>query len=225
MTALSKLKLIKKIPKSVKYFVAGYTREMGTNLSLNIPVLIQSLCLLYYYQLDYFKKAHSNYEISKDKLTVTKISGLNDWSTNIFCNEWFESVSNRIIKWTFYVNKNKDNYAGILFILITKDNGLAFDYTWGASSVNDHEYCHFNSGKTYLDGKISNDASEFGQGDEIVYTLDLKKNEWKFQKGTDKECIIKSNVPKAKLIKYKLILSMFDEGDSVTLKNFSWSFA
>ena len=63
------LKSIKQIPQSVKDCVYGHNRQIKTTNMMNIPSLIQTLCLLYFYEQDFIDKAHDLFKISEDKMT------------------------------------------------------------------------------------------------------------------------------------------------------------
>ena len=213
--ATKRLKLIKQIPKPVRYLIFGVCRKTEKELSSIIPLMIQYFVLLYYYHHDYFSEAYKDYKISANKLTVSKMSGF-ELGSNIFCNKWYESMSNRIIKWTFYMNQME---YFCTFSLISQNNGLFRRYQEDRGT-----YTHFNSGGRSIDGRICSPGlshSFFKTGDTISYILDLKSSEWIFRNKYGKEYVI-TKIRKSTDIKYKLVLSMSNVGDSITLKNVSW---
>ena len=60
------------------------------------------------------------------------------------CNEWLESMSNKIIKWKFNINKNVLSGSGIAFKLISEDNNNTNnDNCTGYFSF---AYTHYNYG-------------------------------------------------------------------------------
>ena len=228
MATAEALKLVGKIPVKVKYLISGYNKRIVNNSSVIIAPLIQSLCLLYYYQMDYFEKAHENYKISQDKLTVTLERGGGSWNTWAVCNEWINSMSNAIIKWTFHIQQPTKSGSGICFALTSKDNGVFFRY---ASSDGD-TYVHCNSGITYGNKKKIHDIPStksgkyrvFGHDDIVLYILDLKKGVLRCKIKGKKQWTI-TKVKRSKDVRYKMIVVMIFAGDSITLKDYSWSFA
>eukprot|EP01083_Nonionella_stella_P028334 78022_1 len=222
-------KSIKRIPKAIKYCIFGYCRDIET-MSLDtvtIPILVQSLCLLYYYETDGFSKAGKGYQISNNGRTVHK-HRLTYWSESVHCNMWFPSTSNKIIQWTFVINRNEDEYSSMRFSLITQDKGTAACY--GLFNETQVTYCHFNSGVSRSNGITHNSVDKeegnrgFKEGDRVLYILDLKEAKWKCQINDKKQWTV-ADLVKAKDVQYKMVLSMLDTADSVTLQHFSWSFS
>ena len=239
MSRYNNLKLLKHIPKSVEYCVFGYNRRTEKKSSIVIPLMIHNMCLLFYYQRDYFHSAHSDYQISKDNLTVTLTntpSYLNEWEYVIFCNEWIPSISNKVIKWTFHINKLQSKECGIMFGLISKDKGLIcnYDYFFGYRDEDgdDLAYVHYSAGSR-SDGNHTLYAEEdekepwcFEQGDDIIYTFNSVNGTWKYQRMNGqncKQCVI-GNLEQKENVKYKMVIAMIQEGSSVTLKDYSWRF-
>ena len=231
MATTEALKLIQKIPQRIKHLVVGYNRNINNDISINIPPLIQSLCLLYYYRRDYFAAAYELYHISQNQLTVKQTSDDSDWKRMVFCNEWYKSMSNQIIKWIFHIDKNYEDGRGMCFTLISMDHGLVHDYD-DPTEDGEHTYFHANSGLTKSDGNQLTMADEseagkyrrFGTGDEVSYTLDLKDGEWKCKINDEREWLI-TKVTKDEKVRYKLTLSIFFLDDIVTMKEFSCNFA
>lgn len=228
------LKSTKQIPKLVKDCVYGYNHQI---IKRNIPLLIQNLCLLYFYERDFIQKAHNLYKISQDKKTVKKINTgdfyKRSWCHTILCNQWFNSMCNKIIKWKFHINDSK--YCAMAFILITKDKGCDYNYQHHTSKegvistdVHEYNYAHLSSGYTKENGVgmicLGNQQQPYTSGNNILYTLDLKQSEWRCKINDDEEFLV-SNIKKADDIDYKLAISMLYQNTSVTLTDFCWTFA
>ena len=168
MSTVPKLKLLKKIPQSVKDCVYGYSHKFERSLKCTIPLLIQSLFLLYFYETDYFQSASDCYQISDDKMQVTVIddtSYAKYGRVMIFCNEWIQSISKKIVKWAFYINEASTDgeisydsdpvYSMVpittAFVLISKDKGFGYDY-WYNKDKDHYRYAHINDGNHLANG-------------------------------------------------------------------------
>ena len=241
MSTTNKFKLLKQIPQSVKDCAYGYCHKFETSIKCTIPILIQSLCLLYYYETDYFQCAASEqYEISNDKMMVLSSSDpvywgrvLMLWEKWAFLNNWVPSMSHKIFKWLFKVQRkpcaNDEKLGGgIAFALISNDHGVKHFYSTDTDGI----YIHYNSGNTIKNWKKIqrdelNDYMKFGRSndqiDHVLYTLDLKQNVWKCKVNDNDEWII-SGVEVSEGIKYKMILAMNYRKDKITLQQSSWSF-
>ena len=242
------LKSIKQIPQSVKDCVYGHNRQIKTTNMMNIPSLIQTLCLLYFYEQDFIDKAHDLFKISEDKMTATKTDTgdfyRGSWCHTIFLNHWYNSMSNKIIQWKFHIGVSE--YCVMAFVLITKDNGCDYNYQNHTSDenvvstdVNEYNYAHLSSGYLkengvgidYIMDAMDDDYGSsqinkrsYASDDNVLHTLDLKQGEWKCKVNNNEEFLI-STVMKADNINYKLTASMLYQSTSVTLTDFSWAFA
>ena len=229
MSASNTVETLKRIPQSLKDFLNGYTREIEKSVSIHIPSVIPSLCLLYYYQRDYIERADENYEISNDKLSVTCVE-THVWKKSVFLHEWIESMSNKIVKWTFYIdiNTSGQDYGGLKFVLSSKDEDLPIRFS--ARTGNPFQtYTFYNNGNYRVCGVFENAPESeckyrrFTTGDTVIYTLDLKAQQLKC-KINDYNEFIAATIKVANDIKYKMIMQINDRGDKITLIDYSWSF-
>ena len=145
MSAVNNIKLLKKIPQTPKLFVCGYCRELERIIRCQLPLLIQSLILLYYYTTDYFQSACDCCKIAENKLQVTAITPQICETPNVFCHHWIPSISGKIHKWKFRIDKKASSMS---FTLISEDKGFYYDYTAKKSMNNDdHRYTHYAHGE------------------------------------------------------------------------------
>ncbi len=214
-----------------KSIVLAYIREHESLKSVNIPSVISSTCLKYYFINEFFDQALINYfEISNDKMMITNIGGIIDHS--IYCNQWISTSSNIRVQWTFFIKKMKNE---MYFGLASNDKNINKDFcNWGSKGP-----CYevSNTGERYY---IDNTPYNFfgymshydiprldknfrcGSGDTITFILDLNNK-------TNQFCIQVNDHPRKKLfnnivrgidIKYKMAVIMRCKNDSIILKKF-----
>ena len=131
-------------------------------------------------------------------------------------NQWIESTSKSIVKWTFRVHKlHGDFYFGIT----SKETDLDTDFSTATCS----NYCVGPLGDTYYRDNHSDTIESFDieDGNLVTFTLNLISKKWfgTIHNGdeVDNELF---DVEVADDIKYKFVLQLVCEGDSVTLNNF-----
>ena len=105
---MSTLKLLKSVPNKSKHAVFGYIREMEQQLALsNIPVMINYLCLGYYFHGEYFEKAGDDLQILNDKMSVKRISEPIErikYMNTAYGKRWIQLNSGEIFKWKFRID-------------------------------------------------------------------------------------------------------------------------
>ena len=81
MSTQTKLKRLKSIDDKTKHLVAGHNRRINKklgscNLFQNIPIMIDSLCILYYFEIDYFAIIPTvGIELSNNKQSIINTIG------------------------------------------------------------------------------------------------------------------------------------------------------
>ena len=218
-------KFVNNIPDPIKYAVQGYIRCIETANRVTLPIMIQLLCVLFYFlpEFECIKSANKNFKINADRDTITRIRH-QGWDNTIYLNQWIESINNSIISWSFKINRNQHKHLGICFGLVSTQCGLdgPFNSKWFRGQS---YYCHYNDSYVVQEGIrsfISHKQSEMFQQDDIVkYTLNLVSGTFKCQINQNKPWIV-AKVKQSSAIKYKFVFSMCYEGDSITFIDFSW---
>ena len=78
------LKKLSKIDERTKYGVYGWMRQAEKELQLGyIPLMIQSICLLYFYEEQMFDIIGKDIKVSKNKKCITKINECG-WTNNSY---------------------------------------------------------------------------------------------------------------------------------------------
>ena len=71
----SLLKKLSKIDNKTKYVVYGWIRRAEDKLELgHIPMMISSICILYYHQDEIFHIVSKNVKVSKDRKSLIKVN-------------------------------------------------------------------------------------------------------------------------------------------------------
>ena len=185
---MSSLKLLANIDARYKYSVYGWIRKAEQELQLNyIPLMIRSICILYYHDDEFFDKHDVNVIISKDKKTVTKkCMGFDDITYGKY---EIPSISDNIYQWDFKIRK----IADIVIIGIVSD-GL--------------RYTVWSNGWAYKNGAGAgeNEKIKYGENDGVSFIYDAFDANIKVAINNGKEYIVFEKVTRSDDIKYKMII-------------------
>ena len=197
-------KKLKGVDTKTKCLIYGYNRVIEKTLShcdlfQNVPILINSLCVLFYAIPEYFNIAGSNCEISDDQKTINH-SGCDDYENTSYGLMQISSTENIECEWTFKISRRP------------KEKSISqIDDRWGISigiSSNDESDVDFAAyGKNY------------GDGDVIQMILKMKKKEIDFFKNGRYQGVAFKNIATGKKINYRLAISM-DNDLSITMTDF-----
>ena len=131
---------IKNIDQETTDIVYGYIRESQKLFSTKhdsfyiISDLIISSILLFYRTTEYFCKAGEGITISgNNKNIITKTGNQHSWSNTSYCFNWIESKSNKIITWTFKLDKLITvaiDSSVVTFGIVTNDNHWDDDFSF-----------------------------------------------------------------------------------------------
>ena len=203
--------------------VFGYVREMESSFAISeVASLIINIILGFYYHEEYITEyVKEFFQISQDRLTITNIKDIYTNFHSIYLNQWIESTSKAIIKWTFKINKlsqSNQYYFGIT----SNEKAPDTDFAVGVNSY----YIGYN-GRVYRGSISCNFIEPFRKtirdGDSVTFTLHLPSKSWlgridrDEKPGTDyKFC----KIDVAEDIRYKFVIQLGAFGDSVTLTSF-----
>lgn len=234
---MSAFKISKKANEPTKMLIYGFIKAAQKELNIllnNIPIPIQQYIVAYYYLHEYFYKAPDNhFEISDNKLTITNIKNT-PHQYQVWMNQSVSSLSDNIFTWRFKINKLKD---GINFGIVPSkhcvENCMDF-WFWEFRPVYSitnkqciHKYpwketdCHLIRDMT----PNSNLAQlTFGSGDEVSLTLNIKESTINCTINDDPSFNLFTDIEKhfeeLNDIEWKLIFSMGNKDDCITLLNF-----
>ena len=99
--------------KFTSLLISGYIRnqEASNNLCA-IPALIVHIIIIFYYITEHFTTSKdNNCLISNDRLTIINTKDYHstfDPHSTVYLNEQIQSLSDRIITWTFRIDKLKE---------------------------------------------------------------------------------------------------------------------
>ena len=152
------------------------------------------------------------------------IKNRGDEDHTIYMKSWIGSESNKIIKWTFRVNKNLGSmFAG----LASRDLALERDFVDEAESPN---YCISYFGSVWKPGishHVRNDATAFDYavqtGVIVTYTLDLTKQTFSSEIADRRQVISFKSIETGKSIRYKFAMKVTQKESSVTLVDYKVS--
>ena len=205
--------------------VFGFIHEAESQLKLaEIAALIIKIILGFYYNGEYFASfLKDHFEVSPDKLTLTNIKEIDMGHHTSYFNQWIESTSNSIVKWTLKINKAEKTMfdCADYFGIATKEDDPSKQFAT-ADTLN---YCIDDGGWKYKsyegDGRVS---FKFEEGELIIFRLDLPSKQWLGKVGIDGTDIELFKIEVSDDTKYKLVMQMSKVGNSVTLVNFDWTY-
>ena len=159
-----------------------------------------------------------------DKLTITNTTKICINHHTIYFNQWIDSISKVIAKWTFKINSMliKTYSSQFYFGLTTQEHDPSKDF----SSTRYLSYCVDNNGRKYrtkrFKGLLGN--LNLAPNDYVTFKLDLISKAW-FIRLKDGKFARLFYFKVSDDIQYKFALQSRDKGNSVTLANFQiyWS--
>ena len=222
-TMASFLKKLSKIDNKTKYGVYGWIMKAEKELQLiHIPVMISSICILYYHEDEIFGNVSKETKISKDGKCITKMS--KSWSnTNYGINE-IESSADNTYRWDFSLKRLK-GHDHMLFIGITAPKQMHTERHICGSDERNSSYFRWAFGRNWdpVNEKliIPKEKVKFYQGDKISMILDLSKSSLAFMINDKFKTIAYDDIKKADNIQYRMFVSIYFPDDCVEMLNFS----
>ena len=210
--------------------VDGYIRNIQQMMTKIIPMSIITICYDYHGVMDYFSIAGKNVDISEDCLMATrKDDTLDDYDNTSYGTKWMNSTEKMVIKWTLRILFNEVYGVGI-FIGITNNDSFANNAFYDDGKIeNNIYYAYQNEQQLYSSHKddgiepgfyVKEYGDEYGKDDIIMMELNLKEATLQYYKNGEPQGIACKNIIKDENIKYKLMVSMFSERDSIQIINF-----
>ena len=203
--------------ESTKLLIFGYVRDINNKMKIsnNIPDLICFIIILYCMDEEYFDKPGQHIQISEDKLSMIRSSGIG-YNNTTYCKQWIPSVSNMIITWKFKV----ETYTGTILLGIAGNidefqNDDFTDYGNDTAPV----YALSNNGvwESTKSDTTKFKSWAFSDNDEMTFILNLKDGNISFQVNNDKKQMIWSNIKMGQEIKYKFAIVLFKEYTKISL--------
>ena len=223
---LDPLSIAKSADSKSNHIVFGYIHEIESQLNLQeITSLIIHIILGFYYQNEFITKYRKDcFEVSEDKLTITNIKQVGFLAHSIYFNQWIESTSQLIVKWTFKMNKVIERGTGFYFGLVSKEEDTFSDFS-SASDEYTPNYAICGDGQLWDNGKFADDSeilTELMESDWVTFILDLSAGKFKcsIQDRFEEAEICAVAIGVSEPIRYKFALQMGTKGNSLTLTKF-----
>eukprot|EP01084_Bolivina_argentea_P064460 117565_1 len=224
---------------ATKNCVFGYIRRESKSSKCVIPTVIYQICLAFYSILEYFEKSADDITISVDKMSITKTltyakhTGYyfarpdRSWRNFSYLSSWIQSNEPQIVKWTFKVNSERDDYKidsdyiweSFCFGIMSDDsvtncafltNGFTGYHHTNAGGLY-HNKQKWSSHKNYID-------SSYKSGETITIYLNLFDKILSIYKLSDNTIYdIFTDIKIDQSIKYKLAVCLKTIGDKVKL--------
>lgn len=191
----SLMKRLANINQTDKDVTFGYMRRAQKSYKcLNIPIALSHICLLYFYQFDYFAECGLNMKINEGKDIVTNTGG--DGSTGYgalhIANDPYSSAF--IYQWQFAVLPyKKTTIQGFVAIGIADHNYTNLGKEWYGNSDDNIHIALNDDGlitRTLYYDRIKNNyrfaqcweygPSGFAANDVVIITLDMKMKKLEF---------------------------------------------
>ena len=212
-----------------KRIIHGYIHRSEIQLKLpEIASLIINIILGFYYSGEFISKFLDKYfEVSQDKLTITNLREIEFEEHTIYLNQWIESMSKAIVRWTFKINAmSNHNRTRIFFGFASKERPSEYDFTTDKCEFIPN-YSISNYSSPWIDGRTTNInvpmQYEMRKDDLVSFTLDLVSKKWKCRIHGKTDELEICDVKTSDNIRYKFVLQIACVGDSITLVNYDHS--
>ena len=220
----SLFKKFSKIDKRTKYGVYGWIRKAENELKLsNVPLMIQSICILYFYEDEIFNVFGTGIDVSKDKKSITK--SMCGWTNNSYGITKIQSNTNNVYEWEFIIKNRSDIERGIIIGISNahKPNIMLMDHM----AENEYSYAHCCDGDTFnrygnqWDWKKTHPQHVlWWTDDKITMTLNLATAQLIFFVNDEQKIRIE-NIVKGNDITYRMFVSMYFVNECVQLLKFT----
>ena len=220
-----------KSPKNeAKLLVVGYIREFGDELKSsrnsalfqNIPDLITSICVLYYYIDEYFALINEQHtKISNNNTTINKV-GYSNWNHSSYGKVIIPSTNDHVYKW--YIKINRTN-QGQICMGISSSASIRESYYYSSDSYNYSIWGRQGKKRSHLmEVPYWNKYSKrFITNDIVVITLDLNEKEMSFDINEEKFGVAFTGIECGKNIDYRFAVTLFETFSSVSIIKFTES--
>ena len=216
------LKKLSKIDSRTKYSVYGWIREMEKRLDIqHVPLMITSICILYYHQDEIFDIVGDGFKLSLDKKCITKCN--NNHGEKVYGFIQVPSNQSCIHQWDLKLNLSGSSCVNV--IGISSENNPSTNSV--ISDMNCHRY------PLWMDGKLNTitcGTSQFAfcreycdrlDGDETVsIVLDLKLNHIRFVINGEDNGVAYDDIAVGSDIEYRLFIGLYEKSNIVQILNF-----
>lgn len=239
--------------KFTKFLVSGYIHKQESYNNLQAtPTLIIYIIQIFYHINEHFTSSADNCcLISNDGQTIINTQMFEHSSksdSNIYLNEWIDSLSKRIITWTFTIDKLKNGMSfGLVSnrklatlqkvsmalhrlvylqqlqqnraLLTSLQNNPQF---WQQSKFPDVLSYIFTHAQYCDFSDISSKQIsnlKCKEGDTVCITLDLQRRKVRCIINYDKEIILLQNIEIEENMKWRMVMRLDHIGDSVSIVN------
>ena len=180
-----------------------------------------SLCLIYYYQQEFFAicgqnmiiKSSDNQQNTKNKF-IMKCNEISSYST-AYGSKIIDANKQFIHRWKLKINKCSS--ANYIWIGIDEEKCEWVNDLYPARST--QNYAYKANGYLWSSGHHTKYSLGYDTGDIIEMILDLSKLQMKFKKNNIDQGVAYKNIAKNK--KYRLAICTLYDGDSVSIINYS----
>ena len=223
-----KLKQLKRIDTKHKFPVFGYIRRVQNESDINIPMMINYLCLVYFFHGEFFVKCGDNLQISDGDMTLTKIGLNEDWKDTAYCKKWVQSNIKQLTTWKFKIDcipSNDTEYGSIWIYFVSGDHAINNDcgFCW-----KDRPFYGFNNkGLTDFESLLNpqnincGERIMFEQNDILTVSLDTSKRMITARIQNQDMLIIKKDIDIDSNIKYQIAVQLRERNTAITLLDFT----
>lgn len=216
------LKRLSKIDRKIKYGVYGWIRRAEIELEIaNIPLMIQSICLLYFYQEEMFDIVNEFMKVSENRKCITKQSSWG-WENCNYGSTQIQSMSSNKYTWNIKIRKLKPHGLWIGIKDSVNTNMPAYKASnyylmWADGSIRTSN----DSASYWKSIRRGSGSSKFRDNDDLALMLDLQSAELSLSVNHNNPKVIFKDIKKDNDIEYRLTASLFYVGDSVEILDFS----
>ena len=219
------LKKLSKIDDKTKYGVYGWIRKAEQELQLrHIPLMISSICILYYHEDDMFDIVSKHIKLSNDRKVITKLSGMVGADNTNYGTIAVSSNTNNIHRWDFKIRE----MAGNMLIGITDSTAMepntSIVHNTGKKCYRDNSYALWiNSGVVYNGTKGWDMSDSYGVANlkKISIILNLQTSILSYLYNDRVKIKKIQNIQKRDGIKLKMFVILRSKDDCIELVNFT----
>ena len=170
---------LKNAPDHTKHLIFGYVRQCETEQSMNVPVMISYLIIMYYWIQEQFTVHGDNIKLDKTKKIATRFTIKRNQYNTVYGNHVIDTNDESVscYKWTFQVRNIRSSiplYPICIGIDASNDKYINKDFS-DISINKNYFYSIGTNGFPYNHDEEGNDKVFHGQKVDVMeMTLDMK---------------------------------------------------
>ena len=221
------MEMLKRVDDRTKYLVHGYIHliENEFKLSMNIPLSIIRICILFFFDREHFEKCGTDLVIEGDDSdTIRKENNASGFANVGYTSTWIESNKFNSVKWTIKTVRGSAYESGIIVGVVSKEVDMNRSVQMNKDACPSYFAITYQNG---MDIRVNTQKTKtkygktFGRtGSIFIVELDLKNQQLIYHVDGENCGVAADNIAKGDDIRYKLAVSIYWKDATLQIQDF-----